>query len=85
MIIGVKRWAIGVGVATVAAGFLGAMVGNWKPSPSVPKPPSECVSTAEIISAANSARTCEHGARLEVWPAGNENALIKCICPPVRP
>jgi len=86
VIVGVKSWAIGVGLATVAAGFLGAMVGGWQSSPpGPPGPPPACVSTAEIINSAASARECKNGARLEVWPMGGEHALIKCVCPAVTP
>lgn len=83
MIIGIKAWAIGVGLATVAAGFLGAMIGTWKPGPSSP-----CRDSEELVSKKELERHCDPGARIEVYPAGwagGPVALVKCVCPRVTP
>lgn len=85
MIVGVRSWAIGVGLATIVTGFLGAMVGGWKPSPPAPQDPRNCVSTVELITARETARLCRDGARLEVWPAFRDSVLVKCVCPAVTP
>ena len=83
MIIGVRKWAVCVGLATIAAGFCGALIGGWKKSQPSPMPPPPCNDAAGLIDETVHVLNCNPGERMETEHIGN-HVLIKCFCPAVH-
>lgn len=77
MIVGVKRWALVVGIACVPAAFFGTMIARWQSSPTPPPPCNEAV--AVIGKDGHDLINCNVGDRLEVVREGTV-ILAKCLC-----
>lgn len=75
MIIGVRKWAVLVGLAMVAAGFLGALAGSWVPGPAICKD-----QTFQMGAWGTTAATCDEGAKGEIVRELGM-VLTKCTCP----
>lgn len=76
MIIGVRAWAIVVGLLTIAASGFGGYLALR-----TPEPPEPCKDSTIIIGSRYGTKECasrEHA--MEVYPAGNGYVLVKCIC-----
>lgn len=78
MIIGVRKWAIVVGIATIACGFFGALIGGWRSSP------EPCSDGVAILSVDTYPKiNCVSGAKLEIDRQGTV-MLAKCLCSSVQ-
>lgn len=75
MVIGVKRWAVAVGLGCVAASFAGWLVGSWVPSPDVPEP---CRPSVGVYDSDDSVATCYGNCRLSFEKLEAGKVLVVC-------
>lgn len=73
MIIGVRRWFMGITLLGVVAAFFGGMIGRWRPGV---EPPCE-----DTVSTINKSVSCDHRARMAL-DTSTVFVLVKCICKP---
>ena len=82
MIYGVRRWAVVVGLLTIAAAGVGSFLALRTPGP-----PEPCRDSMDV--GFNPDLECTPGARVEIYPAGHAGGhpliLVKCVCPRAKP
>lgn len=86
ILIGVRPWAFICGLLAVTLVSIGTFLA-LRPTPppaapSVPPAQAPCHDEADLRNVASSRFACtHHDARIEVYPAGAEMILVKCLCP----
>lgn len=80
--VGVRPWAVAVGLSCIAAAAFSSAVITWARTPE--PPPGPCENTA-VTEYGRWEHRCHRDADLQVWPAGVTDhgtpaVLIKCVC-----